>query len=58
MREHGALEQSFAKISKFETELSDSLELVELAEMEGDEDILGEALNSLIPCKKIQRKPR
>lgn len=48
MREHGALEQSFAKISKFETELSDSLELVELAEMEGDEDILSEALNSLI----------
>lgn len=48
MREHGALEQAFEKISTFETELTDTLDLVELAEVEGDEGILSEALAALI----------
>lgn len=52
MRERGHLEQSFTQISKIEMELSDTLELVELAEMENDEAILNEALSALILLQK------
>ena len=53
MRERGQLETSFGQINKLETELSDTMELAELAEMEGDEDILSEAHKALIDLKKI-----
>jgi len=52
MRERGQLEQSFSQISRLETELSDTLELAEMAEADGDEDMLGEAINTLISLKK------
>ena len=47
MRERGQLEDAFAQISKLETELTDTLELVEMAELEGDEDIVSETVTSL-----------
>ncbi len=47
MQERGQIEGSIAQISKLETELSDTLELVELAELEGDEEISNESLNTL-----------
>lgn len=53
MRERGQLEQSFEKINTFEAELTDTLELVELAEMEEDEDVSAEALASLIVLKDV-----
>ena len=56
MRERVQLETAFAQIGKLETELSETLELVELAEMEGDEDILSDAHKSLIDLKKIADK--
>ena len=56
MRERGQLETSFGQINKLETELSDTMELAELAEMEGDEDILSEAHKALIDLKKIADK--
>ncbi|PHS37639.1 MAG: peptide chain release factor 2 [Robiginitomaculum sp.] len=47
MRERGRLESAFEQISDMETELVDTLELLEMAEDEGDVDILEEATNTL-----------
>jgi len=47
MRERGKLESAFENIMSIETDLSDTLELIELSEMEGDEDLLGEAEDAL-----------
>ena len=52
MRERGQLEDSFNQIQKFETEMVDTLELVELAEMEDDEEIANEALAILTRLQK------
>ncbi len=56
MREHGHLEQAFARIHKLENDLVETLELVELAEMEGDETVAQEALEVLISLQKISGK--
>jgi peptide chain release factor 2 len=52
MQERGRLEQAIEQIEKLETEVSDALEFVEMAEMDGDSEVLGEALNTLISLKK------
>lgn len=56
MRERGQLETAFSQITKLETELLDTLGLIELAELEADEDILEEASNALIDLKKLAGK--
>ncbi len=56
MRERGHLEQSFKQILKIETELVDTLELVELAEMEEDDSIVLEALGTLGALQKQSEK--
>ena len=47
MRERNRLESSIKTIEDTETELADTLELVELAEMEGDEDLVEDSKASL-----------
>ena len=47
MRERSKLESVFKNINHIETELSDSLELIELAEMDGDDELLSDAEASL-----------
>jgi peptide chain release factor 2 len=56
MRERGNLEQSFERIHDLETELADTAELVELAEMEDDAGVLEEAFNGLETLKKVAAK--
>ena len=52
MQERGQLEQSFEQILKLETETSDTLEFIEMAEADGDTDVLEDALKTLISLKK------
>jgi peptide chain release factor 2 len=47
MRERNRLDAAFSTIRDAETELSDSLELVEMAEAEGDGDLVEETVNAL-----------
>ena len=47
MRERTRLEEAIANHRALETELEDSLELIELAEAENDESVLGEAASTL-----------
>lgn len=50
MREQRKLETAFTNITTIETDLSDTLELIEMSEMEGDEELLAESeavLNAL-----------
>lgn len=56
MQERGRLEQSIEQIETLETGVVDALELVELAELEGDKEVLEESLNTLISLKKIASK--
>jgi len=53
MRERGQLEQSFEQIQKLESELSDTRELIELAEMDDESEILEDALKTLESLKGI-----
>ena len=52
MRERGRLETAIEQVSSLETETADALELVEMAEMEDDSDVLAEATNMLQTLKK------
>lgn len=52
MRERNRLQNSFDAISQLETQLADALELTELAEMEGDEEVVADALKTLNALKK------
>jgi peptide chain release factor 2 len=47
MREKNKLENSMALINELERELSDNIELAQLAELEGDEDLINEAQANL-----------
>ncbi len=47
MRERGKLESAFENITSIESDLSDTLELIELSELEGDADLLREAEDDL-----------
>ncbi|WP_300542422.1 peptide chain release factor 2 [Maricaulis sp.] len=47
MRERNRLESAMTTIREAETELSDAVEIVELAEMEGDEEMVDEAVAGL-----------
>jgi peptide chain release factor 2 len=51
MRERGQLEQACEQILKLESELSDTMEFVEMAEMDNDTDVLEEALATLKSLK-------
>ncbi len=53
MRERNRLDAAIEVISEAETELSDTVELVELAEMEGDDSMIDDAVDSL---KTLQAK--
>ncbi len=52
MRERGRLETAFEQISNLESELADTLELIEMAEAENDVDILEEASDTLVSLEK------
>lgn len=56
MRERGQLEQAFEQIEFLETELADTLDLAELAEMEDDEAVGVEALETLNALQKTAAK--
>ncbi len=47
MQERARLENSFKDIKTLTSDLADNLELAELAEIDGDEDLLGEAAKAL-----------
>ena len=47
MRERNQLEGAFEDIGSIETDLGDTIELAELAEMEGDDELVTEAVQSL-----------
>ncbi|MHA6288441.1 peptide chain release factor 2 [Maricaulis sp. CAU 1757] len=47
MRERNALESQIRTVERTETELADTLELVEMAEAEGDDDMVAEATTAL-----------
>ena len=51
MRERNSLEASMAEISQVEGELSDNLEVAEMAEAEGDESLVEEAVAALKAVK-------
>ena len=51
MRERNQVEAGIKEIDEFETTLSDSVELIELGEAEGDEEIVAEAEATL---KKVR----
>lgn len=51
MREKNKLENSIIEISNFENSLKDNLEMAELAELEGHEDIIDECQNALNQLK-------
>lgn len=51
MRERSRLEGAFEDINTLTSELADTLELIELAEMDNDESLLEEAASSLISLK-------
>ncbi|HEY9214812.1 MAG TPA: peptide chain release factor 2 [Ancylobacter sp.] len=51
MQERGTLEDGLSSIERINRELSDNVELIELGEMEGDEDIISEAAGALAKLK-------
>ena len=51
MRERTRLEQSLAEIDEIATGLADNLDLLELAEAEGDKGVAGEAEQALRKIK-------
>ncbi len=51
MRERSQLESSFDNIKTIETDLIDTIELIELSEIEGDEELLVEAEDALLALK-------
>lgn len=51
MRERSQLESAFENITTIETDLSDTLELIELSELEGDDELLAEAEDALKTLK-------
>ena len=53
MRERNRLDSAFTTITEAESELEDTLELAEMAEADGDEDLLSEAEAAL---KKLQQR--
>jgi peptide chain release factor 2 len=52
MRERGRLETAMEQVANLETDTADAFELIEMAEMENDADVLEEATNQLISLKK------
>jgi len=56
MRERGQLEQGFERINSLEGELSELTELVEMAEVDGDSEVLEEAHTSLKALQKTAAK--
>ena len=56
LRERTHLEKNIAEITSLESELSDSLDLIEMGELEGDNDIVTEAEASLAALHKICEK--
>ena len=52
MRERAKLEAGFETIRALETGLTDNLELIELAEMEGEEEMVADALTALKKLKE------
>ena len=55
MRERSQLEDAFKNVETIETDLADAIEFAELAEMEGDDELLAEAEEAL---KTLQSKTR
>jgi len=51
MQERSKLENAFDAIATLETELADNVELAELAEMDGDEELIEAAANALVAAK-------
>lgn len=51
MQERGTLEDGLSSIERINRELADNVELIELGEMEGDEDIISEAAGALAKLK-------
>lgn len=51
MKERNKLEAAMTEVAEIESELSENLEVAELAEEEGDEDLFGEALAALQKLK-------
>lgn len=56
MRERQALEDSFKQIVQFETSISDGVEMIELAELEDDQDMIAEIQAGLETTKKLAEK--
>ena len=52
MQERSKLESSFEAITKIQTELSENVELAELAEMDDDTELLDAAAEALTKTKK------
>lgn len=52
MRERNRLQNSFEAIKSLETQLADALDLIELAEIEGDDEVAADALKTLRALKK------
>lgn len=55
MRERSQLETSFENITVIESDLADALELIELAELDEDDELLKDAETSL---KSLEQKSR
>ena len=51
MRERNRLDSAMAEVNEIESALSENIEIAELAEMEGDEDLYAEALSALQAVK-------
>ena len=51
MRERNRLDQAMTEVTAVETELEDNLEVAELAELDGDEELFGEVLAALRSLK-------
>ena len=58
MRERQQLEVGLSSQTKFETELSDTAELIELGEGEGDEEMVAEAMEALKALQKAVEQRR
>ena len=56
MQERSRLEAAFEAITTIESELSDNLELAELAEMDDDQDLLEDAAQALVIAQEKARK--
>lgn len=58
MKERTQLEQGISSVKEMETELSDTLELIELAEEESDAEVLSDAESSLQKLEKRAERKR